>query len=467
MGSQIPGLSKVWEIAGPQLMYGQILAWGQYALPLLVTAAILKPAFGVNELIAPVVALGFEGGHGTAVGVKASFDTLGYSEGAQLTLCSATVGLLSGVIFGTLAVKWAVKRGHIVRRMPPPPPLPPKFEYQNAGFNGEFENAYGAEGSFTPLSKSRKEAEAAAASEPPVYTGPDKGVYPPNERPSAGYQTTAVDSVDSLAFHVSLVGAALGGAYGCKRVLLAIEASSAWLTQYQIFTAFPVFPFAMFSGIVIQLVADRVASRGSVDAGTMDRISGFALDFVVVTAVTTMSFEGIGDSMAPFIILILVTWVWHFVCFAFIAPRILPDFWGERATAELGQSMGITATGLLLLRMSDPNNMTPAMQAFSYKQLLHAPLVGGGLWTATVLPFIKAAGVWPAFALSTGMVLFWLLLYKVYFVAKYQRDAAARGPGGYKPLLSILDNGQSSSYSSSVVSFSSIGQHPLATSFQA
>ena len=411
MGSEIPGIAKVWEIAGPQLMYGQILAWGQYALPLLVTATILKPAFGVNELIAPVVALGFEGGHGTAVGVKASFDALGYAEGAQLTLCSATIGLLSGVIFGTIAVKWAVKRGHIVRRIAPPPPPPPKVEYQNSGFNDEFENSYGSVGSFALVSSSKKEQEAAAAAaEPPIYTGPDKGVYKPHERPAAGYQTTAVDSVDSLAFHCSLVGAALGGAYGCKQVLLAIEASSIWLTQYQIFTAFPVFPFAMFSGIVIQLIADRKCSPGSVDSGTMDRISGFALDFVVVTAVTTMNFSGMDSSIVPFCILILVTWIWHFVCFAFIAPRILPDYWGERASAELGQSMGITATGLLLLRMSDPNNMTPAMQAFSYKQLLHAPLVGGGLWTATVLPFIKAAGIWPAFALSTGMVLFWCVV---------------------------------------------------------
>jgi hypothetical protein len=35
------------------------------------------------------------------------------------------------------------------------------------------------------------------------------GVYSPSDRPSAGLQTTSVDSVDSLAFHVGLVGIAL------------------------------------------------------------------------------------------------------------------------------------------------------------------------------------------------------------------------------------------------------------------
>ena len=30
LGVQIPGIKKVWGIAGPQLCYGQIVAWGQY-----------------------------------------------------------------------------------------------------------------------------------------------------------------------------------------------------------------------------------------------------------------------------------------------------------------------------------------------------------------------------------------------------------------------------------------------------
>lgn len=79
----------------------------------------------------------------------------------------------------------------------------------------------------------------------------------------------------------------------------------------------------------------------------------------------------------------------------------------------MGQSMGVTSTGenqqrglasdairrhvlgLLLLRMVDPDNVTPALTAFSYKQLLHEPIVGGGLWTASVLPFLASAGLWP------------------------------------------------------------------------
>ena len=61
LGSPIPGVRRIWAIAGPQLAYGQILAWGQYAAPILVTAVafVEEGSFNSNPLIAPTVALGF------------------------------------------------------------------------------------------------------------------------------------------------------------------------------------------------------------------------------------------------------------------------------------------------------------------------------------------------------------------------------------------------------------------------
>ena len=142
---------------------------------------------------------------------------------------------------------------------------------------------------------------------------------------------------------------------------------------------------------------------------------------------------------------------------------VLPDYWVQRSLAELGQSMGVTSTGLLLLRMTDPENQTPALAAFSYKQvahprtpslthtlthtltpsltpslthtlthplththanalqLIHEPIVGGGLWTASVLPFLKAAGIWPVVGVAFAAMTFWFLLYAFYFRPRFAR----------------------------------------------
>ena len=115
------------------------------------------------------------------------------------------------------------------------------------------------------------------------------GVYDETERPVAGYQTVAVDAVDSMALHMGFVGLTMLFGYACKEVLLLIEARSAWLTEYKFFTAFPLFPFSMFGGILLQLLMDKFARPSLLDRGTCDRISGLALEFTILTAVVVCS----------------------------------------------------------------------------------------------------------------------------------------------------------------------------------
>lgn len=69
----------------------------------------------------------------------------------------------------------------------------------------------------------------------------------------------------------------------------------------------------------------------------MERISGLALDYTVVTAIATMEIDGLGNEIPPFVILVVVCWAWHLFCFFVLARWILPDFWVERAVAEMGQ----------------------------------------------------------------------------------------------------------------------------------
>jgi Na+/glutamate symporter len=61
-------------------MYGQIVAWGLYAWPALLTVTLLVPVFGSNPLIAAIVGFGFEGGHGLSAGMRDTFEALGYPE---------------------------------------------------------------------------------------------------------------------------------------------------------------------------------------------------------------------------------------------------------------------------------------------------------------------------------------------------------------------------------------------------
>ena len=73
--------------------------------------------------------------------------------------------------------------------------------------------------------------------------------------------------------------------------------------------------------------------------------------------------------------------------------------------------MGVTATGLLLLRVVDPEGETDATSAFGYKQLLHEPIMGGGLWTSAAIPMALAYNPVLVLGISTGAVALWLLVW--------------------------------------------------------
>jgi ESS family glutamate:Na+ symporter len=168
----------------------------------------------------------------------------------------------------------------------------------------------------------------------------------------------------------------------------------------------------MIGGLLLQLFFSKTKVTNLIDHGLMQRISGTALDFLVVAAVSTIKLQLILDNFMPFILLVTAGILWNIFCVLWLSRRILPNYWFERSVAEMGQSMGVTATGLLLLRTVDPEAET-APAAFGYKQLLHEPFMGGGLWTSLAVPLAITRGGWPVLLISMGAIVIWLLICKL------------------------------------------------------
>ena len=102
--------------------------------------------------------------------------------------------------------------------------------------------------------------------------------------------------------------------------------------------------------------------------------------------------------------------IWSVGCVLFPGPPLFLYAWFERSIAEFGQATGVTATGLMLLRTVDPENKTPAALSFGYKQLLHEPFMGGGLWTALALTLVYQIGWLKVFWISLVMLSLWGLI---------------------------------------------------------
>jgi ESS family glutamate:Na+ symporter len=368
LGAAIPSLPVIWDRAAPQLAYGQIVAWGQWLVGLGFVMIALGVLFKIPDLFGAALPIGFEGGHGTAAGLRDTFIQLGWNEGSDFSLASATAGIISAIITGIALINWAAKRGYVTN--------------------------------LKQLDDMSSEELA--------------GLYPLEKRPSAGQQTVSADSVDSVALNLAIIGIAVFIGYSIKVILMAVENQFFGSAEVKLFTGFPLFPLCMIGGLIVQLFISRRARISPVDHKLMQRLGGTALDFLVVAAISTIRIEVIAKGIVPFSIIIIGGIAWNIFCVRVLARRMLPNFWFERAIAEMGKSMGVTATGLLLLRIVDPEQETEAASAFGYKQLLHEPFMGGGLWTSTAVLLIAQRGGWLIFGISAGAIAVWAVIWRVF-----------------------------------------------------
>ena len=119
LGVQIPSPKVVWQKSGPQLMYGMVVAWGQWCVAMLVTAVVLIPVFDVNVLFGAALPIGFAGGHGTAAAFATIFQVSShpYKPALIITLitlpskphvsCCRPMGGTKGRMWAWLSPPWA------------------------------------------------------------------------------------------------------------------------------------------------------------------------------------------------------------------------------------------------------------------------------------------------------------------------------------------------------------------------
>jgi ESS family glutamate:Na+ symporter len=362
LGVSLPKRSELWRRAGPQVVYGQMVAWGQYVVGLGAWVLFLGHLYPeLPGMFAGILPVGFEGGHGTAAGMGPVFAERGWEAGTDLALSSATFGILSAIVVGTGLINWAVRRGHVEHVKP-------------QKFGGELDTA---------------------------------GIIPCDRRPSAGKLSVNADAIESFSLHLVAVGLAIGVGMLLKQGLVALEGTSDYLTRHKLLSSFPLFPLCMLGGLFVQWLEIRFDRHQLIDLGLVRRIQNSSLDFLVVAAIATIRVKVVLHAMVPLLILVALGIAWNVACVTWLARRVFQDAWFERAIAEMGQSMGVTASGLLLLRIVDPDYKTAAADAFACKQIVHEPFMGGGLWTSTAIPLIAIYGPTRVLWIALGAMGIW------------------------------------------------------------
>ena len=359
IGKPIMSLRKMWRLAGPQVVFGQTIAWGQYAIAGLLTLFILTPIFGMPHITAALLEISFEGGHGTVAGMVPVFQDLGFESGRQIATGLATTSLISALITGIILINWARRRGHLT-------------------------TAYS-----TKIARNT------------VYY---HLIIAELRKKSGRLRKTITPGRVVSHLLLLLAGVLIGWLF--HQGLLLLEANTWGRDGQKFFVYVPLFTFAMFGGMTVQFIWQKMGR--TVIREVIDLISTITLTLLIMAAVGTMSLEFLVHDAAVFGILYAGGMVWILFVFFALARRFFQRYWFQNAIVSYGQAMGMTATGLLFAQMVDPKNKTNAVTGFGYKQLMFEPLMGGGLVTALSMPLILLIGL-PLFtAICGAIVVFWL-----------------------------------------------------------
>lgn len=361
LGKPTPGPRQIWQQAGPMIAFGGTIAWGMYVLGILLTMLLLTPLFGAPPIFGALLEVSFTGGHGTAAGLAPMFAELGWPEATDIALGLATFSIITAVIVGITIINIYNRR---------------------AG-------------------RALDRATMAVQQKRMIKNG---------------YSLVRVSSrfeknPHELTIVAILFAVAIAIGWLILRSLVWLESIILGdVTDIRFLVHLPLFPLAMFGGLIVQIVLNRTNLIRHVSRVTVQTIGIIALDLLIITAIGTMSLNVIGSNFASFIILALSGVAWILASFYFLAPRIFRRHWFVYGITDTGQAMGMTATGLLLNRLADPTNRTGVREAFAYKQLAFEPFMGGGIVTAMAAIAIVEIGQIPSLIIASVFTLFWLFV---------------------------------------------------------
>ena len=387
VGKPLPRPGGLWRPLSAQVLLALTLAFGQYLVAALVVMALQGRLEGVHPLMACLIEVAYEGGHGSAAAMGPTYARLGFPGGEALGLAMATVGLLSSTLVGGIVVVIARRAGWLQGVAPDPADAPMLA-------------MAGARSSSSADREGGLMRDAAGPSPDPS----DRPEPPTNKDPGTGFLS---HSLAAWAVNLALAGIGVGIGWlaleGLRWGAHAVGGGFAAVIE-----AFPVFPLAIIGSLLVRLVLERSGNASVASSAIQGLVATLAADLLITAATACLDLSLLAQDWIPLTALALAGLAWNLAVVLLLGPRILPAPWFERGILEFGQATGVAASGLLLLRMADPKDQSDALPAFSIKQLLLQPLIAGGVITVVAPLAVTRLGLPLWSGLCLVLVLLWI-----------------------------------------------------------
>ena len=306
----------------------------------------LYDTFGIE------MGIGFVGGHGTAgtLGNLLQEMNLPYWETAQgVATTTATFGLVGGILIGIAIINWAARGGHTALLQKP---------------------------ADIPLN---------------LRVGYEKDV---SKQGSCGRETTMSSSIDTFAFHAAIIFVACGISYWLVTTIKGMD--------IPVLSSMSVWAYAMVVMFAIWGIICKLKLTYLVDNKVKSKISSSLTEFAVIAAIASLPIKAVAAYITPILIMVFLGYILTTVVLFFFCKRFIKGYWVEQMIAIFGQSTGVFLTGVLLLRVCDPELESPVLANYTFAYTFISIIYFALLNMFIQLPITHGAGVAALTALVIG-----------------------------------------------------------------
>ena len=280
-------------------------------ITILLALTVLPDLFEACGILLP---LGFGQGPGQANNIGSTFESLGFAGGRSFGLSIAAAGYLCACIVGVIYVNLLVRRG--------------KVEAKDPAF----------------VSGSLSVTDFQHDNEIPVSESIDR----------LSVQVVLVIAVYLVTFLTTLgitsgLSAVAPGLANTLNPLL-------WGFNFIIGAGFAILLRLVLKG----LRAKKLMVQQYQNNYLLSRISGFAFDIMIVSALCSIEPADLSGLWVPFILLVVAGAVVTLVHLKIVCKKVYPDYYYEGLVSMYGMMTGTISSGVLLLREIDPYMKTPA-----------------------------------------------------------------------------------------------------------
>ena len=322
IGRPVPALKGLIKPIVNQFLLALALGFGQFFVGGLVVKYFLSQSMNVNPLMGCLIEVGFEGGHGAASIIGNNFSKLGFPEGLDLGLAMATMGLLSSSLLGSLFV-----------------------------FIGNFFN----------LTK-------------------QNGNSILKEENDFKFKINIFNDLKILLVNLGLAGLSIVIGLFLINILKYISIFFGDFSKEVIYSL-PVFPLILIGSLLIRYTLEKTEKTEFISQILQREIGILSTDLLIFAAMASLNISTILGNLFPIILLTIFGLIWNIICISFFAYFVFDEYWFEKGLVEFGNSTGVVASGLLLLRLADPNNISKTLPIFTSKQLFAQLILSGGFFT--------------------------------------------------------------------------------------